>query len=129
MSDRPNNTTRQATPRLINTYDQLKAAVELGVISRSKAVSISYHPRPTGRMGMAQISKSVVYSPFFKTDPNAPWYDYGNKTFSGKRSESFEKAKEWASETYGIKEWKANRMRCHVPAEVQDKFPLQNLDG
>ncbi len=73
---------------------------------------------------MAQCDKTQVYSPFFKTDPNSSWYDYGNKTFSGNRAESFQKAKAWASMTYGIVDWKPNRSRCHVPAIVQKHFPI-----
>jgi|ERR1051325_6282473 hypothetical protein len=66
-----------------------------------------------------------VYSPFFKTDPSAAWYDYGSKTFTGNRSESFPKAKAWASETYGITDWLPNAMRCHVPSIVQKTFPIR----
>ena len=109
---------------IINTYDQLKAAVASGILSKEKAVAVVYYPRPSGRMGIAQCDKSQVYSPFFKTDPNAAWYDYGHKTFTGNRASSFEKAKAWASETYGITEWKPNANRSHVPAIVQKRFPI-----
>lgn len=108
----------------MNTYEQLRRAVAAGLISKQQAVAISYAPRPEGRMGICHINKSVVWSPFFKTDPNAHWMDYGNKSFSGNRAGSFPKAKEWASKTYGIASWKPNRMRDHVPAQVQDAFPI-----
>lgn len=109
---------------IINTYDQLKAAVESGLIEKEKAVAVSYYPRPSGRMGMVQCNKSQIYSPFFKTDPESAWYDHGNKTFTGSRATSFPKAKAWASETYGITDWKPNAMRCHVPSIVQKHFPI-----
>lgn len=109
---------------IINTYDQLRAAVKAGLIAKEKAVAVSYNPRPSGRMGIARCNKSTVYSPFFKTNPNSAWYDYGNKTFTGNRNASFLLAKIWASETYGITEWKPNAMRAHVPAIVQDRFPI-----
>lgn len=110
---------------IINTYDQLKAAVESGLIEKEKAVAVSYSPRPTGRMGMAECDKSQVYSPFFKTDPKSAWYDHGNKTFTGNRAISFPKAKVWASETYGITDWKPNATRSHVPSIVQKHFPIR----
>jgi len=109
----------------INTYDQLKAAVSSGLIPKEKAVAVTYYRRPSGRMGMAQCDKSQVYSPFFKTDPEASWYNYGHKTFNGNRATSFPKAKAWASETYGITEWKPNKSRDHVPAIVQKHFPIR----
>jgi hypothetical protein len=111
--------------QIINTSDQLKAAVEAGIITKRQAVAVSYSPRPSGRMGMAQCDKSQVFSPFFKTDPDSAWYDYGNKTFSGNRAESFPRAKAWASDTYGITDWKPNKSRCHVPAIVQERFPIR----
>lgn len=118
--------TRQATMKdIINTYDQLKAAVEAGLIPKEKAVAVSYYPRPSGMMGWAMCDKTQVFSPFFTTDPKAALYDYNQKTFIGRRSESFPKAKTWASETYGITEWKPNMMRAHVPSIVQERFPIR----
>ena len=52
-----------------------------------------------------QPQKSAVYSPFGKTDPNAAWYDYGCKSFVGKRSESMPQALAWAEAQYGVREW------------------------
>jgi hypothetical protein len=116
--------TRQAA-QIINAYDQLRVAVETGLITKEQAVGIGYRPRPPGRMGWCQVNHTVVYSPFFKTNPSSAWYDHGNKTFSGNRAESFPKAKEWASRTYGITEWKPNAMRDHVPRVVQESFPIR----
>lgn len=113
------------TRQIINTYDQLKAAVASGLLPKEKAVAVTYYRRPSGRMGIAQCDKSQVLSPFFKTDPNPSWYNYGHKTFSGSRAHSFSIAKAWASETYGITDWKPNAMRCHVPAIVQKTFPIR----
>lgn len=114
--------------RIINTYDQLRIAVKLGIIPEKKAVAVSYHPSPAGRAGWSQCNKSKVYSPFFKTDPGAHWQDYGSKSFVGNRARSFEEAKAWASKEYGITEWKPNRMRDHVPAEVQKLLPIPKGD-
>lgn len=55
----------------------------------------------------------AVHRVGYKTDPNAAWYAYGNKTFSlvggeshkERKAKTLEVAKAWASEKYGIKEW------------------------
>jgi len=110
--------------RLVNTYDQLHAAVEEGIIPKEKAVALMYQPNDYSRGGSS--ARMQVASPFFKTDPRpeAPWYNYNTKTFLGKRSESQPLAIEWATKEYGITEWKRNRMGDLVPAIVQKKFPL-----
>lgn len=112
---------------LINTHDQLAAAVAAGTIGKKRAVAVSYHARPSGRMGSADCSKAQVWAAFFVVAPKAPWYDYGQKSFypiSKRWHEAVEEAKEWASETFGIKEWKRNRFGDFVPAEVNDKHPI-----
>lgn len=81
-----------------NTHDLL---IEFGEKGRDVAVS---YTSAEGRM--VRASGTSVFSPTFKTDPTAGWYNYGNKTFVGLRSESLEVTKKWASEKYGIEEWK-----------------------
>lgn len=108
----------------MNTYDQLKEAVRLGVIPKEKAVAVSYCPCPSGRMGMADFDKTRVWSPFFKTDPEAHWSDHGSKTFSGNRTRSLPRALEWATKEYGIEEWSGNAMRDKVPAVVHEKVRM-----
>lgn len=74
-------------------------------------VYIDYHPNDYGRGGRG--ARWVVARPGFKAYAEAPWYDYGCKTFlvsgSGSHTENkarkLEEAKQWASEKYGIKEW------------------------
>lgn len=113
------------TPRsIINTHDQLTAAVEAGVITKRQAIAVSYDARPEGRMGMAQGDKASVWSPYFDTDPQAAWYNYKKKTFVGNRSESVPKALEWAAAIAGVTQWSGNRQRCKVPAIVQKRFPI-----
>lgn len=117
---------------IINTYGQLKAASEAGFDKRG-LVAVGYYGRPSGRMGIGQVSKWQVSSPFFQTDPNAPWYDYGNKAFPlygngetphQRKMNTLAKAQAWAESEYGIKEWVKNRMGDYVPKEVNDKFPI-----
>ena len=94
---------------VINTHDLLKRFGDKG-----RDVAVSYYVRDARGV---MPSSSKVWSPTFKTDPQAHWTDYGSKAFSGNRAESFPLAKAWASERYGIKEW-APFGGDHVPAEV-----------
>jgi hypothetical protein len=108
--------------QIINTWGQLEAAVEAGIIPKEKAVALSYAPSETQG---CSVANTRVFSPFFKTHPGeAAWYQYGDMSFSGNRSSSMEEAKAWAEERYGITEWKGNRMRDVVPAIVQKHFPI-----
>lgn len=106
---------------IINTHDQLVAAVKAGVIAKEKAVAVCYSPGASRR---CEPHKATVYSPFFKTDPKGHWANHGSKAFVGKRAESVPAALAWATKRYRIKEWKGNRWGDKVPAIVQEKFPL-----
>lgn len=67
-------------------------------------------------------SRSQVFSPHFPTNPGGPWYDYGCKTFYGKRSESLPKAVAWAQETYGLGEFVMNPLdRSYVPRALIER--------
>lgn len=68
-----------------------------------------------------RAQKSAVYSITHQTDPNASWYDHGNKTFVGNRARSLPVALAWATETYGITEWAASPFGGKVPAHVLAK--------
>jgi len=64
--------------RIINTVDQLRAAVSAGVIPREQAVAVAYHPAwPRS----CRPARSAVFSPLFATDPNAHWSDAGCRVF------------------------------------------------
>lgn len=105
---------------IINTYDQLNAAVTAGIIPKEQAVAVFFHPARS-----VIPSRCIVCSPFFKTDPSgAAWYDHGDKAFSGRKAESVIEAMAWASKTYGITDWAGNRMRDKVPAIVQKRLPI-----
>lgn len=113
--------------RLINTYDQLKAAVADGVIPENRAVAVSYHACARGRLGYGDCSKAMVFSPFFQVNPKAHWRDQGAMTFivMGRNwREYIETAKRWASKRFGITEWARNRMGDYVPAKVNRLYPL-----
>jgi hypothetical protein len=83
---------------LYNAYDLLKRFGEKGEIN----VAITYHtyePRAT-------LSRCTqVWRPDGITDVEAPWYNRGNKTFYGAKSDSWTQAVEWATKTYAITKW------------------------
>jgi len=79
-----------------NTHDMLTHFRVRGI----SPIACVYFQSETMRSG-----RSAVFSPFRKSDPDAPWYNYGKKTFVGKRAESMPKAIAWATEQYGIEEW------------------------
>lgn len=96
---------------VFNTWGLLQ---KFGVKGRD--VAVSYSPGGVG----ARVSGSRVWSPSFKTNPGSPWYDRDQKTFAGLRVKSFPLALAWATERYGIEEWKPSPMSRgeRVPAYV-----------
>lgn len=115
--------------RLINTYDQLKAAVEAGIITQKQAISISYAAY-SGRGSSG--SRWQVWSPYFKTDPEGHWTDYGKKSFpvyKNNRKEILEEVKKWVADNYGITDWKFNRAREYVPSIVNEKLPIPKRES
>lgn len=112
---------------LVNTYDQLVAAVTAKLIPKKHAVAISYQAYQARIAG----GGTHAWSPFFQTDPrpDCAWYHHHKKAFYGDRmsdrADAAEKAKAWVRETYGYAgEWKRNAFRDWVPAIVQETFPI-----
>jgi len=66
-------------------------------------------------------NRTQVWSPRFKTDTKAPWYDYGMKTFLGNRAESMPEALAWASQEYSITEWAPSPFGGKIPKTVLDR--------
>ena len=55
----------------------------------------------------------------FKTDPNAAWYDNGNKTFmvfTMTKHQALEAAQAWAAERYHITAWERSPWGSYHPA-------------
>lgn len=97
--------------RVRNTHGILKRFVVLDVTS----IGCTYAPAERLRP-----HKSRVYSPFFKTDPDAAWYDYGCKAFVGKRAESMPQALAWATDQYGVSEWAPSPFGGYIPKAILD---------
>lgn len=107
--------------RLVNTWDQLHAAVAAKLIPKKHALAISYQA-PARHVVSAGV---FIWSPFFRTDPKAAWYDHFCMTFSDDREVGTVQAKLWASERGYTGEWKRNAMLDWVPAVVQENFQIK----
>lgn len=117
---------------IINTYDQLNAAVASGFDKRL-AISIGYSAPDRSNSRDVSVAKWSVFSPFFKTNPSAAWYDYGCKTFSlsfngaphrERKGAALKAAMEWAAR-YGVTEWAKNRQGDYVAKDINDNFPIR----
>lgn len=111
-------------PRIINTHDQLVAAVRAKIIPKKHALAISY----TAPARHVIASGLHAWSPFFKTDPHSSaWYHNKIKHFVGlDRVQGLPEAIAWVSVTYGYEgAWVGNAMRDKVPAIVQKMFPIK----
>lgn len=72
----------------------------------SGRVFICYTPQDTGRSGHG--ASWGVHRIGYQTDPNGPWYHYGDKHFAvfmDTRAGALTKAQGWAGKKYGISEW------------------------
>ncbi len=99
---------------VINTHDML---VRFGQ-RRKDDVACLYH---VGHRGLAP--ETVAYSPSHHTDPQETgWRGLGRKHFHGSRRESMPKAIAWATERYGIADWR----RC--PMEPSNMVPATVLE-
>lgn len=116
------------TPRIINTYDQLMAAMRAGH-KWPYALCREYvgHRTP-------YFYGWKVYHPTKATDPSkSTSLSRGYRTFSrvGAASsdrmgrEALAAAQQWVADTYGYSGlWKRNRMGDYVPADIQKQWPI-----
>lgn len=86
--------------RIVNGWDAARRARDNGILD----VFISYTPDTSRERGGRSANWSVV-STSGRTDPDGPWYNYGNKTFPvygvGERETQLEAAKKWAAAKFG----------------------------
>lgn len=113
-----------ATPRLINTYDQLKAAGgdRIAIIYCGRGLGLTDVPGWT--VVRIKDGRELV------TDAKAAWYNRKHKTFSlwsrvreGK-PKALAEALAWVAEKYGKTDFARNREGDYVEREVNEKFPL-----
>lgn len=107
--------------RIVNTFDQLKAAVAAKIIPKKHALALS-----RGEHGTV-----IVWSPFFKTDLKAAWYHHEQKAFFGdgvghaRHANGNKKAAAWVRTKYGYAGgWKRNAIQDLVPLIVQERLPI-----
>lgn len=113
----------EAPRPIVNTWEQLKAAVAAKLLPKEHALAIS----------IGQHGEALVWSPFFKTNPkDAAWYHHKNKAFFGRgsanerRRSAIAEAIDWARKTYGYAgAFVGNALRDQVPEIVQKKFPIK----
>ncbi len=120
------------TIEIVNTHQQLVAAGGGIAIVTHRGGARSDYVAGWGVYRVGPDGKKI------DTNPNAPWYDYGkkvflNSSFSGSFHErsraALERAKQWITEQGWHKgNWKRNRMRDYVPAEIDLKFPIRKRD-
>lgn len=110
--------------RLINTWDQLRAA-------GGDRVAISYsNPEPRSCRVPCWRVWRMVDRREIKTDPKAAYYDNGAKSFivhhpiRRYKAVALAEAIAWANATYGPRTFVRNRMGDMLEAEVNAKFPL-----
>jgi hypothetical protein len=108
--------TKQSPYGFVNGWDLAKE------FSPDK-VFISYTPALTGRGYMPP--KFTIHHIGYKTDPNGPWYDYGNKTFDvifrKEEEAALVQAIEWADNRYGKREWVRDPFGNYQDKIVLDK--------
>jgi hypothetical protein len=98
-----------------NTHELLRRFAPKGM-----DVACMYYPaEPRACRGRA----TKVYSPSHKTDPEAAWYDRGQKSFGGERERSMAEAVAWASQRYGITGWATcpTDRTAKIPATVRER--------
>ena len=89
-----------------------------GIQERAKSkLYIGYKVQDYGLSG--QGAGWAVYGRDFKTDPDGPWYDRGDKTFSvwgrDDKQTVLVIAMEWVKENYGITEWERGPWNSYFP--------------
>jgi hypothetical protein len=112
----------------VNTHDQLRKAGGGVAIVPTYTGTRTQWPYGWGIYRIDANGQHIV------TDPKAHWSNYGKKVFSHsnhqgtpaeRKRASLEQAKRWVAEQgWYDGEWKCNRMRDYVPAEINKRFPL-----
>lgn len=92
---------KKITKKQLAEWD-IKNAWDICIQGQS-LVYVAYNPPNYGRGGRG--ASWQVMRPGFKTNPDEPWYNYGNKTFGiwrhREKDERRLEALEWATKKYG----------------------------
>lgn len=83
---------------------------------------IMYLPAERGRG--SRSARWSVSQGNIPTDPDTHWQNYGHKTFvvfrQGEKAAKFEEAVTWASDYFGVTEWKREPFGSWMPSEFVD---------
>ena len=112
--------------KIINTFDQLLAAREVGL------PDVAIVPRRLNGGRDSWRDGWKIYRPKFNlgSEKNQFDWDYGYKVFSEMyhtpecRKEAFNAAKQWVKERYKIESFIRNTMFDYVDRRVNERFPL-----
>lgn len=103
---------------VINSHDLVRLyAAETGL----PGVYFGYSSNDGSRMNMGVLQGWYVYRPGYKTDPQGPWINHGNKAFSTwgmSMASALQEADEWASNRYGT-----TRGPVAISGFGRDRFP------
>ena len=90
---------------------------------------IGYTPADTGRAGHSQ--EWTVVSPTKPTDPDGPWYNYGQKTFlvwnRADKPVKLREAMDWVEKQYGIIDWEKSPFGSYHPKGTMQKLQEEIL--
>ena len=114
---------------IINTYDQIMASGGTGILI------VWFSDKRTGNKYSVMLYRDGKELP---TNPSAPWFDHGRKTFSPFNATSgnnlredkawaLKQAQDWIAANYpdlAPKEWAKNRMGDYISADINKKFPI-----
>lgn len=95
------------------------------IMTRGQARAALFYRAYDGRMVVS--SSWIVYGNGFDTDPEAPWYNHGRKTFLvmspvvTNKPLVLQDAKDWAAEHYGIAEWERSPFGGWTPVGTMAK--------
>lgn len=95
---------------VVNSHDLCRWATRNGY--DKSAVFVAYRPQDKWTLAGWQVIR-----PGYQTDPGGHWSNFGDKTFDGTGSEVRDAALAWASERYGVTEWKG------MTGLGSDRFP------
>lgn len=123
----------QNTTRIVNTHCQLTAN------GGGVAIMPSYGGARTSHVNGWLIYRVGARGKQIPTDPDAHWSQYGRKWFSNRnhkgtfhqrQAAALEDAKRWIAEQgWYDGEWKRNRQRDYVPAEINKRFPIPKREA
>ena len=134
--------TTPSAPRIVNAYIQLRAAVASSLLPESRAVGI-FPSHNSSRSGDGPQDGWLLASPFFATDPSAPWYNHGARWFgfhryspalpsltskassrAAAKKAALQAAFDYCATHYELTDFVRNSTGEYVPAVVALTFPI-----